>query len=154
MRIGFVILVWLGISCNEVKDCDLVNSRQYAVVAFYRADTTVQTSKEVAFEIIFESEGKFYVTSMELDTLEDDTLIAVGLPVNPATNEVNYSFETDSMTFELYLHYRKHLRIYYEECDPVYNFILDSIRGTGFDSVAVIENLLDIQNQINVEIYL
>lgn len=154
MRTGIVLVIWLLISCNEIKDCDLVNSREFAKVTFYRADTTVKTEKEVAFTEIAESGGAFYITSMEQDTTDDDTLFTVDLPVNPAETVVEYRFETDTADFELWLRYRKHLRIYYEECDPVYNFILDSVRATGFDSVVLAAPLLDVQNPTNVEIYL
>ncbi|MFH6983921.1 hypothetical protein [Marinoscillum luteum] len=150
MRSGIVLMlgVWLVISCHEIKDCTLETSTDYAIVRFYRADTTVKTVKEVAFSKIYEPVSGYYISSME------DTVVAIGLFLNPADTRVTYLFETDSIDYELTMEYKPHLRIYYDECDPVYSFRLDTAYSPNFDSVDMVNNVLDKVVVTNLEIYL
>lgn len=156
MRKGLFIVigVWLAIaSCQEIKDCELESSTEYAIVRFFEADSVEQEpKKKMAFSQVSEP-NSFYVISTIADTIKDDTVQVMGLFLNPETTEVNYQFETDSITYELYMAYTPHLRIYYDECEPVSSFKLDSIYSPNFDSVVLVNRILDIGVQTNVEVY-
>ncbi|WP_421874652.1 hypothetical protein [Marinoscillum sp.] len=154
MRKGFFIIVgvWLAISCQEIKDCELESSREFAIVRFYRADTSVQVTKEVAFSLVTDPQSEYYISSTA-DTIDDDTVRVMGLWLNPQGTEVNYVMTTDSIDYELKILYTPHLRIYYDECDPVYSFKLDSVYSPNFDSVAIANRVLDLAVPTNVEVY-
>ncbi|MEQ8583936.1 MAG: hypothetical protein RIC30_15830 [Marinoscillum sp.] len=156
MRSGIVLMlgVWLAVSCQEIKDCTLETSTDYSVVRFYRADTTVKTVKEVAFMRIYEPDVSNYNISTMEDNIDDDTIVVTGLFLNPADTRVTYLFETDSIDYELTMEYKPHLRIYYDECDPVYSYKLDTAYSPNFDSVAMVNNVLDKVVTTNLEIYL
>lgn len=156
MRTGSALIVgiWLMLSCQEIKDCTLEPSTDYAVVRFYRGDTSVKTEKTVAFTRVYESEVSNYYISNMADTLEDDTVNVIGLYLNPVDTLVTYLFETDTITYELTMTYTPHLRIYYDECDPVYSYKLDTAYSPNFDSVAIFSEILDKNIPSNVEIYL
>lgn len=148
-----ITALWLGISCQEIKDCTLETSTDFAIARFYHVDSAEQQSKTVAFRSITEQDvTDFYLTSMS-DTLDDDTLNAIGLFINPQVEQVTYLFATDTINYELTLEYTPHLRIYYEECDPVYSFQLDTAYSTQFDSVVITNKFLDKIVPTNVEIY-
>lgn len=153
MRIWIVLVVWGLISCKEIKNCQLVEDTNYAIVRFYRADTLPKTVKEVAFLEILENDSTFYIHSMR-DTLDDDTLTATAVFINPADTLVRYRFLTDSMDFLLQLTYDRHLRIYDDDCDPVYSFRLKSASSDEFDSVAILNPTLNKNISNNVEIFL
>ena len=48
------MLIWFAWSCQEIKDCELVTSTDFAIVGFFQSDTNAQVSKTVAFSIIRE----------------------------------------------------------------------------------------------------
>ncbi len=154
MRNGIFIIVgvWLAISCQEIKDCELDSSTDYAWVNFYQADSTDKTEKEVAFSLVTETTSNFYLLSTA-DTVDNDTVSVMGLFMNSETEEVNYIFQTDSQDYDLKIQYIPHLRIYYDECDPVYSFKLDSVYSNTFDSVVIVNRVLDRVVPSNVEIY-
>lgn len=154
MRFWVVFLVWLLISCNEIEDCVIASSQDYAIVQFFRSDTTIKTSKDVAFTGIFEQDSMFYLRSMSLDTSKDDTLKIIALPVNPADSVVGYYFFTDSVEYLLRLRYRKQLEIFYDECDPSFSYELEQVYSPNFDSIVLVRTALDRENPVNVEIYL
>tara|TARA_A100001015_G_C14912682_1_gene681089 strand:+ start:782 stop:1252 length:471 start_codon:yes stop_codon:yes gene_type:complete len=155
MRKGFLAIwmVWLAWSCQEIKDCELVTSTDFAIVGFFMADTSEQLAKTVAFSLIREeSVDNFYISSTQ-DTIDDDTTEVVGLFLNPVAESVTYIFETDSINYDLTMEYTEHLRIYYDECDPVYSYKLDTVYSSTFDSVAIANRALDKIVPGNVEIY-
>ncbi len=155
MRKGLVIVggIWLAVaSCQEIKDCALQSSTEFAIIRFYEADSSDQTEKTVAFSLIDEPTSNLVISTMA-DTDEDDTITAVRLWLDAQASEVNYSFETDSITYELKILYEPHLRIYYDECDPVYSFKLDSVYSPNFDSVVISNRVLDRVVTTNVEVY-
>lgn len=153
MRFIIVLFFWTLISCTESRYCELASETDYAIVRFYRADTIVKTSRSVAFRSITEAGNQFYLQSMS-DTINDDTLNAVALFVNPEVDQTSYIFVTDSITYELDLVYKKSLSIYDVECEPVYRYILDTLQSEQFDRVVLINPFLDLDINTNVEIYL
>ena len=94
----------------------------------------------------------FYISSTQ-DTINDDTISVTGLFLNPVNESVTYIFETDSIDYDLTMEYTEHLRIYYDECDPVYSYKIDTAYSTTFDSVVIINPALDKIVPGNVEIY-
>lgn len=153
MRIWIVLLAWMVISCNEIEDCKISSSQDYAVVRFVWADSIPKTIREVAFTGIFEEDSMFYIRSMQ-DTLDDDTLTALVLPLNPADTEVSYYFFTDSVEYILNLSYSKKIEIFYQDCPPTFNYELDTAYSPNFDSVVVVGKPIESQIPVNVEIYL
>lgn len=155
MRSGilFIFVLWLVFSCQEIKNCELESSTDYLITNFYRSDTSVQTSKTVAFTSIKSLESPYYLTSV-LDTVDDDTLSAMVLFLNSEVKKTTYIFETESLDYELTIEYTPHLRIYYEECDPVFSYKIDTAYSDQFDSVVVVNPTLDWEVTKNLELYL
>lgn len=142
------------ISCNEIKDCELETSTDFAIVGFYRFIEDEKAFDTLVFDLIKEKNSdRFYISSTELDEIADDTISIVGLPLNPADTIVTYVFEREGVDHELTLVYTNHLRIYYDECDPVYSYKLDTAYGDQFDSVAIFNRVIDRAVASNVEIY-
>lgn len=142
------------VSCQEIKDCELQTRTDYAIVGFYQLVEGEKELDTLAFDLITEKNaGLYYLTSIA-DTVSDDTLSVIGLPLNPADTVVTYVFETDSVNYELTMVYTPHLRIYYEECDPVYSYKLDTVYSSEFDSVAIYNRVMDKVVTSNVEVYL
>lgn len=152
MRIWKVLLGILVIGCNEIKYCELVPERPVVVIDFFRADTTAKVAKTVAFSIIYPEDSRFYITSIQ-DTIDDDTLQRVGVLLHPEQLDYTYLFETDSQSFQLKLYYSREAYIYYEDCDPAYRYLLDSVGSNAFDSVAVVNPALIKTANTNVEVY-
>jgi len=151
MRRGSLLIVgiWLVFSCNEIKECDLDTSTDYAIVKFYRGDTTVQTAKTDTVQLIqaiADSIYKFY----QADTL---VLSNLNLPLFPESKQITYQLMLDSVNYDLTFYYTPHLRIYYSDCDPVYSYMLDSVFSSTFDSVAIKNKILNINVSSNVELY-
>ncbi|HCX20306.1 MAG: hypothetical protein CMB80_06740 [Flammeovirgaceae bacterium] len=157
MRKGLFIVigVWLAIaSCQEIKDCELESSTEYAWINFYEADSLEQYEKTVAFSVVTEESSNFYLYStLDEDTSAYDTTTFMPLWLNSQSNEVHYLFETDSINYELTMLYTPHLRVYYDECEPVYSFKLDTAYSSDFDSVVIVNEVLDWTVGSNVEVY-
>jgi hypothetical protein len=155
MRLSFLFVfgVWL-LSCQEIKDCELESSTDYAILRYYEADSVSQNTKTVAFINVSEVDVSAYVISSIFDSdSTNDTVNAVALFTNPTDTLVKYLFETDSIIYDLTLDYKPHLRILYDECDPVYSYKLDTAYSTNFDSVVVRNNILDREVSTNIEVY-
>ena len=156
MRKGFLIItvVWAVFSCQEIKDCELETSRDYALVGFYEADSVDKEVKTVAFTQIAATDYHRYYISNVTDTLDDDTITATYLPLYSEAESITYSFDTDSLNYLLTIEYTLHLRIYYDECEPVFSYIIDTAYSDQFDSVAVIfDTPSDYQTGYNLEVY-
>lgn len=150
----FVVLgIWLLLACQEIKDCSLESSTDYAIAGYYVADSAEQYPRVAKFNRVYEQNVTNYYISSITDTIADDSVQLVGLPVYDQAEVVTYIFETDSVTYDLEIRYKPHLRIYYDECDPVYSFRLDTVVSTTFDSVVVINPALDRAVSENIEIY-
>lgn len=169
MRIWIVILAWAVISCNRIEDCEIESSQDFAIVQFFRADTTVKTPKEVSFNYIYEGNEQFYLTVINEDSMlvtsyrsprpqdsivNDTTMIELFLPLNPAENSVNYIFETDTSDIQLTMSYSKNIEIFYDECPPTFNYVIDSVSSIGLDSVVTANKPVDRKIDVNIEIYL
>lgn len=148
MRKGFLYIlgVWLVFSCQEIKDCELETSTDYVIARFYRADTSAQIDSIVFFQRIYELDNATYFGA--------DSTDAIGLPLNPQVEIVNYVIDIDTLGFDLTIEYKPHLRIYYDECSPVYSYKLDTAYSSTFDSVAIVSKNLDKYVNTNIEIYL
>ncbi|MFY0605670.1 MAG: hypothetical protein JXR10_03085 [Cyclobacteriaceae bacterium] len=155
MKSGLLLVfgIWLMLSCQEIKDCGLESSTDYVIVKYYEADSVDKEVKTAAFTVVREENNSLFVVSTMADTLEDDTVSLTGLFVNPNDTLVNYIFETDSINYNLTLDYKPHLRIYYDECDPVYSYVLDTAYSSNFDSVVLINNILDRAVDTHIEVY-
>lgn len=142
------------ISCQEIKDCDLESSRDYAIIGFFEADSVEKENKTVAFSSIYSPDYNLYYISSVADTLDDDTVSATGLYLYSEAEIITYAFNTDSINYELTIEYTPHLRIYYDECDPVYSYKIDTAYSNEFDSVAILYKPLDeYQTVQNLEVY-
>lgn len=170
MRIWIVILAWAVISCNEIEDCKIESSQNFAIVQFFRADTVIPNNiaKEVGFDLMYVADRTFYYYAWE-DSIEyrsnpyppedtvhfnDTTVTRFFLPLNPAEDSVTYIFETDTIDYELTMLYSKDIEIFYDECEPTYNYQLEGVRSVGFDTVILSNPSIDRRIKLNVEIYL
>lgn len=165
MRAGYILIVavWAAIGCQEVKKCGLDSSRDYVLVGFYeplQEDSENQEEPEdpeqktVAFSLIYSPEYQFHYISNVADTIDDDTVTAVGLPLPPDAGIITYAFDTDSVNYLLTIEYEPHLRIYYDECDPVFSYRIDTAYSDQFDSIAVVfRPLNDFQPDHNLKVF-
>lgn len=155
MKSGLLLVfgIWLMLSCQEIKDCSLESSTDYVIVRYYDADSVDKEVKTVVFSFVGEENNTFSYLSSTADTTDNDTVSLNVLFVNPNDTLVNYIFETDSINYNLTLDYKPHLRIYYDECDPVYSYVLDTAYSSNFDSVVVINNILDRVVDTHIEVY-
>ncbi|RED98874.1 hypothetical protein [Marinoscillum furvescens] len=151
---SFIVLgIWLLLACQEIKDCGLESSTDYAIAGYYVADSAEKTPRVAKFNKVYEvGVSNYYISNVE-DTIADDSVQLVGLPVYDQAEQVTYIFETDSVDYELDILYKPHLRIYYDNCDPVFSFKLDTVLSTTFDSVVVVNPALDRVVPENIEIY-
>ncbi len=158
MRNGFILILglWSVVSCQEIKDCELETSRDYAIVGFYESDSVEKEVKTVAFAKVYapDYDDYYYISSTSDTTLTDDTISATGLYLYSEAETIDYLFETDSINYSLTIEYTPHLRIYYDECDPVYSYKIDTAYSNEFDSVAIIYRPLgEFQTTYNLEVY-
>lgn len=156
MRIGLILIIgiWLMISCQEIKECDLDTSTDYAIAGFYQFIDDEKEYDTILFDQITEKYSDLYYITSRADTTDDDTLSLVPLYLDPSDTVVTYVFETRDVDYELTMVYTKHLRIYYDDCDPVYSYKLDTAYSDEFDSVAIYSRLVDKQVSVNVELYI
>lgn len=155
-----VFISWCAFACQEIKECQLETSSDYAWVKMYEADSASKTLKqEVAFDSVYTTgqfvntfQERFIVTTIA-DTIEDDTTNVFPVFLYNGGTEITYRFDTDSTDYDLTVRYIPHLRIYDPECDPVYSYKLDTAFSDTFDSVAVVNRVLDMEFSDNVEIY-
>ncbi len=134
------------LGCNEVKVCNLDENRKLALVTFYiqpgeQADTLI-------FNRVISDRSPYFFYS-DLDTL----LGAAFFPLNPEEDFTDFELETDSLTYDLSFTYQREFSVYNTDCDPSIRFF--DLTGTSeiFDSVAIINPILNREQLINVEAY-
>lgn len=145
MRKLLVVLIGIAFSCNEIKECDLDPNIAFTVMVFYNSSDS--TIKQVNFKSVELSnvEGRFVIDSVR-------TGFAFNL--DPAIESITYLFETDSDTYDLTLDYSiNDVSIYSIDCEPSLAFSLTEASSSQFDSVALVNPILNKDIPINVEIY-
>lgn len=95
------------------------------------------------------------VKALDTDSvfLSADTLSALSLPINTGADRTVFLFDSDQGMDTLELTYKRFQRFISEECGP--EQIIDSLNSgqVSFDSVVVVNKLLNEGIPINVEIY-
>ena len=151
--IGIVFLSFLFLACSKEPDCE--NERPYDKVRVVFYDVTAETATEL--DTAFRSIEAIWQDSSYL--LFDDSLAtgsAFDLELNPYTNASLYVFESVRGTFDTFqIDYDKELEWLSDECGPQHRFENISIGSeTDFDSVTVVQELINAQVDENIRIYL
>lgn len=102
------------------------------------------------------------VTALGTDSIfvVQDTTFSLTLPLNAAASQVEYFFKTvdifemsGEVTNTLQVAYLREQQLVSEDCGPIQLYgELELISGT-FDSVAIINNTLDPDINVNIEVY-
>jgi len=175
MRYWFFFVVLLIWSCEEIEDCDIESSQDWAVVRFFYADSTAEVNEEevaiprgIAFDQIYESNESFYIFAIGdsigyssapfpppgNDSIVNDSIQGIILPLDPSINSVSYTFELEGEQYNLNLDYSRGIEIFYHECEPDFTYTLDSAYSRELDSVVLVGAPINRNTLVNVEIYL
>ncbi len=142
-----MIICFFIAGCNEVKDCGLDDNRRLALVEFYRYSNELPIDTLI-FDRITSPQSPYLIYP------DSDTLLrAMFLPLNPEADATDFLFETDSGVFDLSFSYRREFSVFDVDCDPSVKFFDLSGSSIAFDSVIVINPILNREELTNVEVY-
>ncbi len=143
-RIAFFLITMSILACNEIKDCDLDENRKFAVIAFYDfSDSTIRDT--LIFNQVYSPQSPYLFA--------DTILEVVGLPLDPTDDFTSFVFETDTGDYDLNFSYKREFSVYDVNCDPSIRFYDLSCTTSAFDSVAIVNPILNREEFTNVEIY-
>lgn len=131
------------VQCNDIDSCESDTNRSAMIVRFFDFET--KEAKKVGFEIT--GTGSIFLFG-----LSDDSL-AVGLPLDPATEDVAFTFESDTSDFMLHVSYDHEFSIFDPACEPSILFTGIDTLSSDFDSTAIIGRVTDVQLTTNIEVY-
>lgn len=139
-----LIPLFIGLTrCNEIKDCQLDSNSDLVVVVF--SDLNDQG-------LIF-SFDSIKLSEPEQVVFGTDTITGLLLPLDLNTNEVEYTFYTDTTDYILQLTYNTEITLYDSQCEPSYRFYALDAQSEQFDSIRVVSDLLNTKILLNLEIY-
>ncbi|XOV92469.1 MAG: DUF6452 family protein [Bacteroidota bacterium] len=133
------------LSCNEIKECELDENRKFANIEFYYAGSELPIDSLIFDEI--------YSPASPYISLQDTFLGGFGLPLDPAIDLTEYIFKTDSGEYNLSFTYQREFSVYSVDCDPSVKFYDLTCTSLSFDSIAVINPILNRDELTNVEVY-
>lgn len=143
-RILCFLIIIAVLGCNEIKECDLDDNRKFAVIEFY--DISNGTIRDT---LIFNQ-----VYSLQSPYNFADTILEItGLPLDPSGDFTAFIFETDTGDFDLDFTYKREFSVYSVECDPSIKFYNLAGSSTAFDSVEIVNPILNRDEFTNVKIY-
>ncbi|UXP32896.1 DUF6452 family protein [Reichenbachiella agarivorans] len=137
-------LLWV-ISCADDPDCDQELPYDAVHVGFYDYDSLTKT--ELKFDLVATegSDSLFYDRS--------DTLAVFKLNLNPSVDSVTYLFVTGVTIDSLKLKYSRKLEWLSEKCGPTMSYDRLEIVEHTFDSVSLVQPLIDLSVDENIKIY-
>ena len=143
-RIVYFLFIIGVLGCNEIKECDLDDNRKFAVIEFYHiSDSSIRDT--LIFNQIYNLESPY--------NFGDTILEITGLPLDPSSDFTSFVFETDSGDFDLDFDYKREFSVYDVDCDPSIKFYDLTGSSTAFDSVAIVNPILNRDEFTNVKIY-
>ena len=148
-----MLLIPIIVSCNDIKDCQLVDDTNFIVFALFDLDTTSLT-ESVDFSSITMKDLNFRLIGFDETERSDTTLSIFALPINTFDTIATYYFESDLGMDTMEIRYQSQYYIFFEECEPAQNFFDLEVLSHTFDSVNVINSDLNDEIIRNVEIFL
>lgn len=143
----YIISGLIFFSCNDIKDCQLVDDTNVVVFALFDRDTTSQR-ESIDFTSIT-------MADLDIPILNFDTTLSVfALPVNTFDSVASFYFESELGQDTMVISYQNQYYIYFEECDPAQSFFDLKVISHTFDSVNVVNSDLNDEIVRNVEVYL
>ena len=143
MKYHSLIVFLLVLACNDIKDCDLDENRNFAVVSFY--DKSDGTLRDTLYFNRVISPGYIY----EIDSVFG----SVALPLDPNGEIMEFELETDTLNYDLTVQYSTIVTIPSVECGPSVKIEDLQWSSSAFDSVALVNPILNYDELINAEIY-
>ena len=131
-------------SCEDRSDCELEQSFDKIQVRFYSKENLEET--KFKFDLI-KAEGTDSIF------FESDSLSLYSLGLNPSSNNVVYLFSAGLDVFTLDINYDSHVSVISERCGPDIEYNLLSVINTTFDSVVLINTIVDVSINHNIEVY-
>ena len=143
MKYGPWVFLIFCLSCTAIADCELDNNTEQFFIQFNHDEISI---------FLFQS-----VTNDQTDEIyfdDNDTLTNEQLPLTEITNQLTYTFRTDSFNYQLTLSYDHQLTIYGEDCPSTMRFTnLQVVDYTFFDTAFVSNNILTSRIEENVEVF-
>ncbi|MEM9895760.1 MAG: hypothetical protein AAF789_05275 [Bacteroidota bacterium] len=143
------ILTVVLFGCSDLENCNTDLSQDFMIVTFHEIAT--QNLREVGFTYSETSSGtQFQVVD---DEGEPVSFNALTLELNAADTATEYTFTSDTSSFQLRVRHEISVEFFDEECEPSVFFTgLDTLSYT-FDSVAVVGTVTNSLIPVNVEVY-
>ena len=142
-----IALSLIIVSCNDIKDCQLVDDTNFVVIALFDQDTTSQTESLDFTGITMEG--------LSIPILNSDTTLSVfALPINTLDSVATFYFESELGMDTMVVSYDNQYYIFFEECDPAQSFFNLEVISHTFDFVNVINSDLNDEIVRNIEIFL
>lgn len=154
-KLLIILSVWIVAGCNDIENCDTNEDQDAMIVRFFDFET--KQPKNVGFEIVSDNPPVTFVIAIE-SVVNGETVIltetdVLVLPLNPDSNEITYTFNSDTSSHTLTMSYTPEITIFDPKCEPSLTFVnLDTVRQT-FDSTVVVGTVTNRQLSTNVEIY-
>jgi len=133
--------VW---SCEDRLVCEVEQSFDKIQVRFYDKESLAETKYKFDF---IRGEGTDSIF------FEGDSLSLYNLALNPESNRSVYLFTDGLDEFSLDINYDAQVSVISERCGPDIAFDLMSLADTTFDSVVLVNTIVDISTSHNIEVY-
>lgn len=133
------------LSCGEQPECDQETPYDKMNISFYNLEE--EKDEEVSFEVIFASGSDSILYNNE----NEESIFT--LPLNPTQDMVQYYFITGVRTDSIAFVYTRQLEWLSEKCGPNFKYDQLTILWHSFDSVRMVQPIIDNSVNKNVTIY-
>lgn len=142
-----IFICFLITGCTVVKDCELDENRKLALVEFYNYSDRTRIDTLIFNQVTSEDSPYLFYS-------EDDVILgAMYFPLNPEVNSSRFFLETDSMVYDLNFVYEREFSVYDVDCDPSIRFFNLNCTSLVFDSLVVVNPVLNREELTNVKVY-
>ena len=142
-----LVSVLFGTSCAEDPECTQEVPYDFFTVVFY--DKNDYEAKNVKFDFILNSDSTLVYEKQD----SSETLSAIRFQLNPNADTSEYYFFTGVKADTLQVIYSRELEWLSTECGP--NFFYDGLDGVSetFDSINVVQTIIDASVDENIRLY-
>lgn len=132
-------------SCDDDPDCDLELPHDEIELVFYNIEDLTQTNYK--FELI----GALGSDSIYYDN--EDSLSNYPMEINPTADDIAFVFLTGISRDTLRLRYNRNLEWVSGKCGPFMEYDELEIVYSTFDSISLINNVIDESVSENIQVY-
>jgi hypothetical protein len=131
------VALFLLVGCTTIEDCQNNPNRSYVIIQFAHND--IVTFDSITYNSLYRLDG------------DTDTVSLLGFFLDPELSEVNLSFYTDSIDYEIGMSYDAQVQLYEIDCNPSLKISsLDTINH-NFDSLVIRQRVL-INSNLNGDV--